>query len=77
MSGLCQDSWRATTRRACTSGTTHLHGAGRCSHAVGHAGWEFGYVDGWTIEDKETFLDAVGGSVFTFEERLQAELRLR
>ena len=28
-------------------------------HAVGHAGWEFGYVDGWTHQDKETFLDAV------------------
>lgn len=25
-------------------------------HAVEHAGWKFVYLDGWTIEDKETFL---------------------
>ena len=28
-------------------------------HAVEHAGWRFVYVDGWTIEDKESFLKAV------------------
>ena len=27
-------------------------------HAVEHAGWEFVYLDGWTIEDKESFLKA-------------------
>lgn len=27
-------------------------------HAVEHAGWKFAYLDGWTIEDKEAFLDA-------------------
>ena len=27
-------------------------------HAVEHAGWKFAYVDGWTIEDKQAFLDA-------------------
>ena len=27
-------------------------------HAVEHAGWEFVYLDGWTIEDKESFLTA-------------------
>ncbi|MBY9073729.1 barstar family protein [Nocardioides sp. WL0053] len=25
-------------------------------HAVEHAGWRFVYVDGWTVEDKATFL---------------------
>jgi hypothetical protein len=25
-------------------------------HAVEHAGWQFMYLDGWTVEDKETFL---------------------
>ncbi len=27
-------------------------------HAVEHAGWKFAYIDGWTIEDKQAFLDA-------------------
>jgi len=27
-------------------------------HAVEHAGWQFVYLDGWTIEDKESFLKA-------------------
>ena len=27
-------------------------------HAVEHAGWEFVYLDGWAIEDKESFLKA-------------------
>ena len=25
-------------------------------HAVEHAGWKFVYLDGWTVEDKESFL---------------------
>ena len=28
-------------------------------HAVEHAGWGFGYVDGWTHQDKEAFLDGI------------------
>ncbi len=28
-------------------------------HAVEHAGWDFGYVDGWTHQDKERFLEGV------------------
>jgi hypothetical protein len=27
-------------------------------HAVEHAGWKFVYLDGWTIEDKQSFLKA-------------------
>ncbi|HET7387942.1 MAG TPA: barstar family protein [Nocardioidaceae bacterium] len=27
-------------------------------HAVDHAGWRFVYVDGWTIEDEQSFLKA-------------------
>ncbi len=27
-------------------------------HAVEHAGWAFAHLDGWTIEDKDTFLKA-------------------
>jgi len=33
------------------------------AHAVEHAGWRFCYLDGWTIEDKETFLKAVGAAL--------------
>ncbi|RYU09666.1 barstar family protein [Nocardioides iriomotensis] len=29
-------------------------------HAVEHAGWKFAYLDGWTIEDKQSFLKACG-----------------
>jgi hypothetical protein len=29
------------------------------AHAVEHAGWKFVHVDGWTIEDEETFLKTV------------------
>ncbi|HEY6933489.1 MAG TPA: barstar family protein [Marmoricola sp.] len=28
-------------------------------HSVEHAGWRFAYVDGWTHQDKATFLDAI------------------
>jgi hypothetical protein len=30
------------------------------AHAVEHAGWQFGYVDGWRCADKEAVLTAVG-----------------
>lgn len=30
------------------------------AHAVEHAGWRFAYLDGWTIEDQQTFLKSVG-----------------
>ena len=36
-------------------------------HAVEHAQWKFAYLDGWTIEDKESFLKACG-STFAFED---------
>lgn len=29
-------------------------------HAVEHAGWCFRYLDGWTIEDRTSFLKAAG-----------------
>ncbi len=29
-------------------------------HAVEHAGWRFGYVDGWHHQTRTEFLDAVG-----------------
>jgi RNAse (barnase) inhibitor barstar len=29
-------------------------------HAVEHAGWQFGYVDGWHDQDKGEFLNAIG-----------------
>ena len=29
-------------------------------HAVEHAGWTFRYLDGWTVEDRATFLKAAG-----------------
>ena len=32
-------------------------------HAVEHAGWSFRYLDGWTLEDRATFLKAVAGSL--------------
>ncbi|MFT4008884.1 MAG: barstar family protein [Nocardioidaceae bacterium] len=28
-------------------------------HAAEHAGWEFAYLDGWAVEDKDSFLAAV------------------
>jgi hypothetical protein len=31
-------------------------------HAVEHAGWKFVYLDGWTIEDKESFLKATAAA---------------
>lgn len=32
-------------------------------HAVEHAHWRFAYLDGWTIEDQETFLKAAGAAL--------------
>ena len=33
------------------------------AHAVEHAGWAFRYLDGWTVEDKESFLKAADASL--------------
>ncbi|MGA9748672.1 MAG: barstar family protein [Nocardioides sp.] len=38
-------------------------------HAVDHAGWKFVYLDGWTIEDKQSFLKATGAA-FSLEDDL-------
>jgi hypothetical protein len=32
-------------------------------HAVEHAGWRFGHLDGWTVEDKATFLKSAALSL--------------
>ena len=32
------------------------------AHAVEKAGWRFVYLDGWTIEDKESFLKSAGAA---------------
>lgn len=32
-------------------------------HAVEHAGWSFVHLDGWTIEDKHTFLKAAAAAL--------------
>ncbi len=32
-------------------------------HAVEHAGWCFRYLDGWTVEDRGTFLKAAAASL--------------
>ena len=32
-------------------------------HAVEHAGWSFRHLDGWTIEDKESFVKALCAAV--------------
>ncbi len=31
-------------------------------HAVDHAGWKFVHLDGWTIEDKQSFLKATAAA---------------
>jgi hypothetical protein len=41
-------------------------------HAVEHAGWGFRHLDGWVLEDKESFLEAAatalgGGPVPSIE----------
>jgi len=33
------------------------------AHAVEHANWRFAYLDGWTVEDSETFLKAAGAAL--------------
>ena len=37
-------------------------------HAVEHAGWGFGHVDGWTVADTKTGLLAAIGSALAFPE---------
>ena len=32
-------------------------------HAVEHAGWAFRYLDGWTLEDRSTFLKAAAAAL--------------
>jgi hypothetical protein len=32
-------------------------------HAVEHAGWTFRYLDGWTVEDRASFLKAASASL--------------
>jgi hypothetical protein len=32
-------------------------------HAVEHAGWSFRYLDGWTLEDRATFVKTAAGSL--------------
>jgi len=34
-------------------------------HAVEHAGWSFRYLDGWTVEDRSSFLKAAGACLET------------
>ena len=36
-------------------------------HAVEHAGWGFLHLDGWTLEDKESFLKAMGSALTSDE----------
>lgn len=38
-------------------------------HAVDHAGWKFVYLDGWAVEDKQSFLKATAAA-FAFEDDL-------
>lgn len=33
------------------------------AHAVEKAGWRFAYLDGWTVEDKDTFAKALGAAL--------------
>ena len=41
-------------------------------HAVEHAGWSFRYLDGWTVEDRTSFLKAAGGCLDADCESLDA-----
>ena len=46
-------------------GTYQWHNAAHVDdirHAVEHAGWRFVYLDGWTFEDRETFLKATAAA---------------
>lgn len=38
-------------------------------HAVEHAGWGFVHLDGWTIEDKATFLKAAAAALDFADDR--------
>ena len=38
-------------------------------HAVEHAGWKFVYLDGWTVEDKQSFLKSTAAA-FSFADDL-------
>lgn len=38
-------------------------------HAVDKAGWKFVYLDGWTVEDKQSFLKATAAA-FSFDDDL-------
>jgi hypothetical protein len=43
-------------------GVYQWHNAARVEdvqHAVEHAGWAFAHLDGWTVEDRETFTKAL------------------
>jgi len=49
-----------------TPGVYRWHGnfdAADVRHAVEHAGWTYGHLDGWEIEHKAEFLAAVGEAV--------------
>lgn len=34
-------------------------------HAVEHAGWDFRHLDGWTVEDRESFVKALSAALET------------
>jgi hypothetical protein len=38
-------------------------------HAVEHAGWQFVHLDGWTVEDKATFLKAAAQALDLTDDR--------
>ncbi len=42
-------------------------------HAVEHAHWAFVHLDGWTVEDKQSFLKA-GAVAFSFPDAAAADL---
>lgn len=39
-------------------------------HAVEHAGWSFVHLDGWTVEDKATFLKAAAQALDLGDDRV-------
>jgi hypothetical protein len=42
-------------------------------HAVEKAGWEFRYLDGWTVEDQETFIKSAAACLDATVERHDVE----
>jgi RNAse (barnase) inhibitor barstar len=61
MSGLA-----AILARRTPAGIYRWHGAfdvADIAHTIGHAGWLFGYVDGWRAQTKAEFLRAVGDAL--------------